>query len=124
MPASFPPSIESILSDHADALIQDRDVTEQYIHDFDHLWPDLARLMVLAQTVKKTMVRLPAPRPLVNLLREDLKEGHQPAVQAAVRRRRWIWVGTIASILATATGLVMWFYRRGAAGTAASSPSS
>ncbi len=105
-------SIEDILSAHADSLNQGNDITDQLLHEFEHVWPDLALLLVLARIVKKSMVPRPAPRPLVNLLREDLREGHPPAVQAAVRRRRWVWIGAITSVLATATGIVMWFYWR------------
>ena len=106
------PSLETILSNHADDLVQNRDTTSQLIQEFEQHWPELAVLLMLASTLKKSMVRRTAPRPLVNLLREDLREGHQPAVQAAIRRRRWVWIGAITSILATATGVVMWFYLR------------
>lgn len=105
------PTVEDILSAHADGLIQNQDTTDQLVREFESRWPEMALLLILARTLHNTLVLREAPRPLVNMLREELRD---PSASRPItgRRRRWWVIGGVTSVVAAVAGAVAWRYLR------------
>lgn len=101
-------TLEDILSEHADALNRDQDMTDQLLRKFESRWPELALLLILARSLHRSLVRQEAPPSLAQPPPQAILAGRVPVAD----RRRLFWIGGIASVIATTAGVVAWFYWR------------
>ncbi len=98
---------------HADNLNAGQDTTADLVREFGMLWPELDSILHLAQNLKEILIPQIAPRSLLSLLKEDLKEGLDPITIGRPRRSGWLWVGAAASLIAGGAGLFFWWRSRG-----------
>lgn len=113
-------NIQDILSQHADGLIDERDLTQQLLAEYKSDYPKLPVLFQIAFRLKDILVLQRAPADFVALLRNDLRAFDEMPEYEQLREsqagRGWVFWGGIAgaaSAVAGVVGLILWLRNRG-----------
>lgn len=112
-------NIQDILSQHAEGLIDDRDLTQKLLAQYKTDYPKLPVLFQIALRLKDILVPQLAPADFVELLRNDLRAFDEmpdyEMVGEPINDRKWIVWGGIAgaaSAVAGVVGIILWLRSR------------
>ena len=105
-------ALPNILSQHADALVDGRDISHEIMNKHGDDYPGLRILLDIGRSLSRAFIPYRAPADFVHILRTDLRlYDEQPVpepIHQPLRPNPWVWVTAIASTLATIIGIIVW----------------
>lgn len=106
-------ALPEILSKHADALIEGRDISHEIMSKHGDDYPSLRILLDIGRSLSRAFIAYRAPADFVHILRTDLRLYDQQPVPEPIRQpirlNPWVLVTAVASTVATIIGIIVWF---------------
>ena len=110
-------ALPNILSQHADALADGRDISHEIMDKHGDDYPGLRILLDIGRSLSRAFIPYRAPADFVHILRTDLRIYDEPPVpepiHQPIRLNPWVLVTAIASTIATVIGIIVWVKVRG-----------
>ena len=105
--------LADILSAHADALIEGRDISAQFLARFPEQSAELSALFQLASSMRSALTPVSSPEFRSRLHRQLTDYAPSgPITIAPVARPKMVWLVAAAGSLLSVAGLALWALRR------------